>query len=85
MELKKLDTRQIIYTLTIMKTVTIKTSIRKVTRREAYKISVEVIKADGSRHDSSSIVNGSRSKAKGRLAMLLRNFSQSADLVIINL
>lgn len=68
-----------------MKIVTITKSIRKVTRREAYRISVEVIKADGSRHDAGAVIQGSRSKAVGRLSMLLRNFTQSADLVKINL
>lgn len=68
-----------------MKTVTITKSIRKVTRREAYKISVQVIKADGSRHSVGTIIQGSKSKANGRLAMMLRNFTQKADLVEINL
>lgn len=57
-------------------------TIRKIKNQDAYKVIINAIKADGSRHDKMFIVNGSRSKAQGRRAMQLRNMTQKADVVI---
>ena len=67
----------------------IKDSIRKVYNRPAYKVCVSVIKGINEynakrsvkNHDIQVIVFGTRKQAVAKRAMILRNLTQSAEIV----
>ena len=55
--------------------------IRKVKGRDEFKIFLDMIKDNGQKRSIIQIISGSRGKAKGVMAMHLRNHTQTATFV----
>lgn len=59
----------------------LKVILRKRNNSPFTNVKIDVVKDDGTKHSKSWICKGNKAKAKGEIAMWLRNITQKTDVV----